>query len=133
METKELTLEILQNMDLYVALNYAHDNRPIPPIKPKQPMLSAKHTSQDVLLYADQLEKYEEVNKLYKQDKSKWEEENQKVTDLIEQLIKDHSGFNTHVPEQYQDKIWNMAWDYGHASGYYEVYNQLNRLIEIFE
>lgn len=49
------------------------------------------------------------------------------MTDLRKWLV--HSG----VPEKYADKVARHAWQDGHSSGYHEVLNCGQSLIEIFQ
>ena len=59
-------------------------------------------------------------------------EHNGEVNVLIEGFIKKESGLFD-IPEQYQNKVYYRAYSDGHSAGYYEVYQKLCELVEIFE
>lgn len=50
-----------------------------------------------------------------------------------EQFNKEHMLILETIPEQYREKIYNFAWDLGHAYGYKEVLLYLQDLADIFK
>lgn len=46
--------------------------------------------------------------------------------------IHEETGLNN-LPENQKQKVWNLAWGYGHSSGYYSVYGYLVDLINLFK
>jgi len=133
---QELTLEFLKSAfsgDVYKGIEHAKKFYTSCPNKPLKPILKSGHTSEDVKTYAKDLESYEVDFKKYEEDREHYRIIKSEVDSVIEGFIKDESGLNDVVPEKYRAKVWSKAWYDGHYSGYYEVYNCLNRLIEIFE
>jgi len=55
------------------------------------------------------------------------------ISNIIEEFIKDVSGFNKTVPDDKKSKVYSKAWEDGHSSGYYEVYLCLLSLVELFD
>ena len=53
------------------------------------------------------------------------------IENVAVEFIKEMSGLNE-IPEQYRDKVYSKAYEYGHSSGLSEVYNTLVDLVEIF-
>jgi len=53
------------------------------------------------------------------------------INDVIIEYIKSESGLGK-VPEQYRDKLYRIAYERGHSSGFYEVYQELCELVDIF-
>ena len=45
--------------------------------------------------------------------------------------IREKSGLND-IPEDKRSKVYSLAWDRGHSSGYAEVYNELVSLVDLF-
>lgn len=100
--------------------------------KPIKPKLKHPHTSSDVAVYANELIKYETELKAYEENLGKYQIERYRLNDLIEKFIREESGLN-YIPVQYRDKVYSYAYSEGHSNGYYEVYNKLLSLVEIFK
>jgi len=88
-------------------------------------------TAQEHREYADKLELYEKEMEEYKVQEKECNIHNLKVDSLILDFIKNEAGLNN-IPEQYWNKVFSKAWSDGHSSGYYEVYQKLCELVEIF-
>ena len=56
-------------------------------------------------------------------------EENAKIDECESRLAKEH-GLENHPK---RDKLWSMAWEYGHSSGFYEVEQWYNELAELLK
>ncbi len=102
------------------------------PEKPKKPILSNPHTSQDAAKYTSDLALYETRMVRYKEESDAHRNHCNEISRVIEEYIKDEAGISI-VPEQYRDKLYRYAYSEGHSSGYYQVFNTLTQLIEIFE
>lgn len=101
--------------------------------RPQKPSNSFKdHTSVGMREFADKLAIYETEYAEYLIQEKECKIHNQNVGDLIHDFICEESGLNT-IPEQYQNKVFSKAWSDGHSSGYYEVYQELCELVEIFQ
>lgn len=99
----------------------------------KKPRLNSKHTPAEVMQYAKELEEYESVKAIVDEQDKAMRKANGINYDALEEYIRDASGLNTKVPEQYRDKVYSCAYETGHSYGYLEVYYKLCRLVEIFE
>lgn len=103
------------------------------PEKPIKPILPISHNSNQVKQYQLDLEKWESVEKIYRENKQIYNNMKFLWEKLCEEFIKHKTDFYESVPKGYQDKIYKLAWDYGHSGGYLEVYQYLIDLVDIFE
>lgn len=130
MKIKELTLEQLKEFgdDVYKAIEFAREFRLEYPDKPK---LDSNHTSKQLKEYNKAFGEYEFSMKNYEELKKLYNENDCKISSLIEKYIKDISGFNE-LPEKAKDKVWRKAWNDCHSEGYHSVYYQLCELVDLF-
>ncbi len=103
------------------------------PEKPKQPLIKQGMSSTELKEAALKQEQYEIDIVKYKEEKEKYQEHKNNLESILIDYIKEVSGLNKIVPEQYRDKVWSKAYSDGHSSGYYDVYINLNELVAIFE
>ncbi len=117
----------------YKAITYARSQEAKYPDYVSKPVLSKKHDAGEAVLYAASLKKYE----LDMADHDMLTEEaktfNHKIDAIVEEYVRDFSGLNSVVPEQYRTKVYRLAWEDGHSGGYHEVYNKLVDLVDIFK
>lgn len=132
----ELTLETLkayaENNGNYEAIEYAKTFKGEYPKKPSKPILKTEFTSTQMMDYAIKLAEYENLMIEYSRQRALFSEKEWAVDSLIEDFIKDVSGF-FNIPEKYQNKIWVKAWQYGHSEGYWCVLSYLEDLVDIFK
>ena len=103
------------------------------PRKPKFPkLLSTSPSIQEIESYKQDMSSYEIDLEKYVQDKIVYDNISNTIVSLKEEIIREESGLNK-IPEQYRDKVYDVAYRSGHSSGYLEVYNKLVDLVEIFE
>lgn len=127
-----VTIEKLEDFnDVYEAIKWALSLNGEYPSKPKSPILLSKHNSLDVKRYASELEKYEFEIEKYKEELNLFHEKRNSIEDIIILFIKIQSGLNT-IPEKSRQKVYDMAYENGHSSGYYQVYQELVDLVELF-
>lgn len=99
---------------------------------PKKPSLKS-HTSTDATEYAEELKQYEKELEIHTYNTIERRSISTQLDAVLEEYIKQESGFYSYIPENKQDKVWAYAWQQGHSSGYSEVYNYLIDLIDLFE
>ena len=130
-----LTLEEIENwgLDVSETLEKIKSYEPQYPQRPSKPMLAPKHSTEDVLEYSKKLETYDACLEEYKLQKSLYNEICGQLNSLKEEFIKNYTDFYKVVPKSKQSKVWWKAWEDGHSYGYYEVYLQLDSLVELFE
>jgi len=129
---EQVTIENLEEFgEVYKAIEWAQKQYGEYPKAPKRPVLQSKHTSEEAKNYVVLLEQYEKDDTEYKTQKDLWTTNKRKVNDVIEQFIKNQAGLDT-VPEQYREKISAKAYADGHSNGYYEVFQHLCSLVDIF-
>jgi hypothetical protein len=102
------------------------------PEKPKKPVLLTGATSDDIRRYADSFAVYEGEFAEFEAKRIDYYKRKGDIEHMVADLIKSESGLDS-IPEKYRDKIWSIAWEEGHSSGYHEVYQWLCKLVEIFE
>lgn len=101
------------------------------PVRPTKPLSMAKnHTSEDAK-YAKDLEDLEAEFDRFNIDYTAYKLRQTQVDSVIEAYIKEVTNFKI-IPDQYQAKVWEKAYQDGHSGGYSEVMNCLFDLVEIF-
>jgi hypothetical protein len=129
--TKEQVKDLSDFASVSEACEYIKSLYPEYPKKPAKPAYSSLKTSAHARQYADELDAWEESRKKYEADHGAYMDKVNHLNELLETHIKDVAGVSM-VPKQYRDKLWSLAWDRGHSSGYSEVYNELSLLVDIF-
>ena len=102
------------------------------PEKPRKPVLLTGANSEAIRAYADAFAEFEKKFAELEVERSDYYKRKSEIEAQVVELIKNESGFYS-IPEQYQNKVWNFAWEEAHGNGYYEVYNFLERMVDIFE
>jgi hypothetical protein len=115
-------------LEQYLRNRYMVEN----PVKPSRPVLQKDATSDDALKYAELLKRFESDSEVFMSELKVYKDKCQLIDKQIVDLIYDISGLNN-IPEQYRDKVYNYAYQAGHAYGYQEIYSKLQDLVEIFE
>ena len=129
---KDLGLKLEQGESIYTAIEFALSQHKAYPDAPHKPSKDKIQTSAEARFYADALDAFEEKHAIYKQEIVAVQKYNNEVDEVIVNFIKDESGLFT-IPEQYQDKVYSLAYSDGHSDGFYSVYQRLRALVEIFE
>jgi hypothetical protein len=101
------------------------------PERPSKPTLNKNHNSQQVKIYSSQMEEYEKDMVQYDECLKIYRKECSDIAFIIEQLIKDEACLES-VPEKSRDKVYSKAWSDGHSSGFYQVYQELVELVDLF-
>lgn len=130
--TLEKLQKISQNQSVSNAIEWATDNYGDYPKKPPKPMLKKDANSKEVLEYAELLKNWELDSVIYKEQLETYKHNQNKIDSIIIEYIKEEAGISI-VPQQYRDKLYAKAYEDGHSNGFYEIYNCLHSLIEIFE
>ena len=99
------------------------------PDRPEKPHLQAKHNSRDVEDYAIALIDYEGRFIIYQKDMLLYRELESKCYQDFKVDALEDSGIGVDHPKA--EKAFTMAWERGHASGYYEVYQELCDLADL--
>lgn len=119
------------NLDVYDTIKYCQDELQVSnPPRPTKPRLADKHTSVDVLTYANALVEYETTNSLYEAACKEVRLHNNTVGQLIDEYIINESGLNS-IPKQYRQKVFSYASR--DADNRYDVFCHLENLIDIFK
>lgn len=121
------TGDVYQDIDNARHLKVDCPNHPRPPQKP-----NSGAAPEEYRIHADLIEKYEAAMVEYNANRDVISKHNHEVDKLIEKYIKSVSGLND-IPEQYRKKVWEKAWSDGHSYGYYEIYQKVVDLVDIFE
>lgn len=128
-----MTKEYLEHFSVYEAekrikthLNdlYVH--------RPREPRLkSTTPTEEELSKFLAEKEEYQKLLKEYNVNNDFYKSESSRLYAILEDKVREDSGLND-IPEQYRDKVFRYAWSERHFSGYYEVYNRLCDLTDIF-
>lgn len=135
--SKEITLQKIQSglrngYTFTELLSEVEQFEPIRPEKPTKPILKIGAKAKEVKDYALKLESYESKLVDYKRQFESYQKEKIPFNKLMREAVEDYAGIEV-VPQKYRSKLWNLAWEQGHSSGYHDVYNYLLDLIDIFE
>lgn len=104
------------------------------PKRTRKPQLTNTNPSkEEVDLYLKQTSEYEALNSSYKENIRLYNEEQYQISEYIINRIKEDSGLNELVPEQYRNNVYAYAYDRSRGDGYYEVYITLCNLVDIFK
>ena len=98
------------------------------PEKPRKPVLLTGANSEAIRAYA--FAEFEKKFAEFETERADYYKRKFEIEDLVVELIKNESGFYS-IPEKYQNKVWDFAWEEG--NGYYEVYDFLERMVDVFE
>ncbi len=132
----EVTLEKLQEISgmksVSNAIEWATYKYGEYPKRPIKPMLKKDASSNEVFEYGEQLKNWELGLVIYKEQVETYNVNKNEIDSIIKEFIMDVAGISI-VPQQYRNKVYSKAYDNGHSSGFYEIYLELNSLIEIFE
>jgi len=106
-----------------------YENKMEYPARPKKPILSREHTSEDAELYAASLKTWEKDMETYQESMKEYRAETHRLMDKFRHDALDDVGLLNHPKA---DKIYSKAWEDGHSSGLYSVYQELCDLAELF-
>lgn len=133
--TSPFTVELLEKFAysnaISDAIKYAQSYYPEYPSKPAKPHLPSQHTSDDVEQYRIELVNYEKQYSEYAKKVSDYTTEKRRIDLIIEKYIKKEACLDE-IPMASREKVWQRAWEEGHATGYYDVYLELVNLIGLF-
>ena len=101
------------------------------PSLPRKPRLVADPNAKAVLEYAEELSNWEAAEIVYKKELRDYKEKETLLNSVLIEYIKEYAGLDK-VPEQYREKVYSKAYQDGHSGGYYEVYQHLCELVDIF-
>ena len=117
---------------MYQQIQYLLDTIGPYPEKPRKPVLQAGANSAAIRAYANAFAEFENKFAEFEAKRADYYKRKSEIEARVVELIKKESGFYS-IPEQYQKKVWDIAWEEAHGNGYYEVYNLLERMVDIFE
>ncbi len=111
-------------------MNYDDYKVTIPyPNKPSKPVMErVGRESQAICVYADAMEKWEKDMEDYQEALAIYREALRKLDERFKQDVLCENGLAGHPKAE---KVWDLAWEEGHSSGYSEVANRVERLTEL--
>jgi len=129
---EDVTIEKMKDFgDCYQAIKWAQEQYGEYPSSPSKPHMAKGHSSAEAEIYVSDLKKYEKAKDGCTKEQTVWRQRQSNIDLIIVEYMKDESGFND-IPEQYRSNVYSKAWQDGHSSGFYEVYQCLRGLVEIF-
>jgi ribosome maturation protein Sdo1 len=102
----------------------------IKPKKPQKPILKMKHSVEDVQKYLEDLEKFGKLEQDYKEANIYYNTSVCAVHEELIKYIKEVSGLNEYVPEQYRENVFDYASE--NTYEWFATYEKLFDLINIF-
>lgn len=100
------------------------------PIKPVKPY-PQNQTPQAYRLLADALEQYEREMEQYRKEKAEYNQETQRIKEVF--WMDCFLDCNIDPDHPKAEKLKELAWRYGHSSGFQEVYNWFCELSELID
>jgi len=140
LDVKEITVERLQSEfsadSGYAAIHWAENqygDYPRPPKKPTPPTKGVGQlSSEELKSFTKEVESYEAAYEEYKIKRDAYQERENQIQSVITEYIKQESGLYS-IPEKYQSRVWNLAYDTGHSDGFHTVFDQLCKFVSIFD
>ena len=105
------------------------DNLKLPrePTRPAPPR-GGGATSAHYRHYAEELEKYESRMDTYRELQAKFADRCNEVDEAFKRAALADLGLTDHPKA---DKLWTLAWEYGHSAGYQEIWNYAQEFAEL--
>ena len=100
------------------------------PISPAKPRLGLKHSSEEALMYAEELKDYEIRILQYKEKKKAFYSVERKLHELLKEECLKECGIADHPNA---DKAWSIAYQRGHSEGFEAVLYELEELSPLME
>lgn len=103
------------------------------PTKPQKPKLPNNYPSREEYKIYDDLREIYDVELLdFVIKKEAYQKKTEELQAEIKEAIWEDTGLNF-IPEQYREKVWNLAWNEKHSHGYADVISFLYNLVEVFQ
>ena len=129
---KKKIQEIYENTrNIYDTIDDFWDLLPKRPCLENPPKLAKKDCSTSAFKYANELVSWEIVNSDFREKEMEW-------IKIKYQMEDDMKGFLftilelEHLPEWQKDKLYDIAYQRGHSSGYKDVFYELQVLSDLF-
>jgi hypothetical protein len=105
-----------------------YDNKLKYPKFPKKPTRSNLATPADYREHADALEEYAIANTKAEENRIEYNKE----TSRLESTLRTDLATEFDILENPKEsKVWELAWQLGHSSGYTEIYLYYHKLVEL--
>lgn len=137
MNSSTITLDVIKKYHKYSpnidkTINWALDQNLKYPKRLNKPILKKEHSVEDLEEYTKKFKTY--INQKINYDKylKKYKDRVKEIEYAIIEFIKTVSGFYDHIPKNNQEKAWMKAWEDGHSSGMYSVFQELEELVDLF-
>lgn len=98
------------------------------PSKPIKPRMSSNPTKADADKYFQLMEEYEIAEKKYRELKEAYEKRGAELLEQFKQDLFEDLGI-TDNPKK--DKLFSIAWDKGHGSGFGDVYSEACSMVDL--
>jgi hypothetical protein len=108
--------------------NGDYSNKMEYPKQPRKPVMPTTKSSADVRKYADELEVYETAMVEYKEARTAYYAESAR---LEAEFRKDLEAEHDMTDHPKRDKLYSMAYSYGHSSGLGEVATHYAEFVEL--
>lgn len=86
----------------------------------------------DVIVSRIQNGEYNASTKVYEHNKEAYRKLNKELEQIFKKDVKAYirNSLTLHVNDKQMDIIFSKAWEAGHSSGYMEVFNEVEELLE---
>jgi hypothetical protein len=130
MKTIEEIYEI--ENDIYLTIEKFQSQLPSYPKKPLMPKLATTTpTKEEYENYVQKTNEYNISLEEYHKETKEYNRISKIINESLEYFLADITGLNN-IPDEYQTKVWSLAWQKGHSEGWYSVYGHLEELVDLF-
>lgn len=98
------------------------------PQRPKSPIEPKEKTAENMRAFADSLDVYENKMELYRDKRKAYDERKAALNQDFKLDLFEEFGVTDHPKA---DKVFDIAWDLGHADGYDSVSYYFEKLVDI--
>jgi hypothetical protein len=110
--------------------SYVKAYKPELPKKPKKPVMKEPFSGETAYQFAVEVEQWEKDVESYDDRVRKYAADKKALDEWAKLALLSDVGIVSHPKV---DMIWGWAWDKGHASGWYEVYEWLVEIVDFLE
>lgn len=98
------------------------------PTRPDKPFIKKDASPKDYRDFATILEGYEAKKLVFEAEKKAYQEDNARLKQQFKIDLLAELGISNHPK---RESLYSLAWDYGHATGLYEVYIHAEKLVDL--
>ena len=123
--------ELTVQGDVQAVIDWAEEQKREEPKKLKCPIEPKNPKVDEIIIHTLAKVAWRQENEEYKVKLIAWKKNYDQINAVIEDFIKEVANFSI-VPVEFQSNVFRKAWERGHSSGYFGIYQALDDLVDIF-